>query len=304
VSFVDLAPSMLGLAGVTPPTFYQGQAFLGPREAPPRTHVFGFRGRMDERYDCVRSVRNQRYVYVRNYMPHKIYGQHLAYQWETPTTRVWERLYREGKLNAAQRAYWERKPDEELYDLQADRDEVNNLAALPEHRAQLDELRAALDRHLRQTRDLGFLPEDEIHSRAGQGAPHDIKDYPLERVLAATRGAGSLQDPDSAVRYWAALWLVRQGKPVPESLLKDPAPAVRIVAAEAHAALDILLDLADARRHGLYVAIQALNAIDALGDKAASLRARVSALPQADAAIPARVRGDLIGRLKAHIAGG
>jgi arylsulfatase A-like enzyme len=105
VGFIDLAPSMLSLAGLKAPDFYQGEAFLGPYETMPRTHSFGFRGRMDERYDCVRSVRNQRYIYVRNYMPHKIYGQHLDYMWETPTTRVWERLYREGKLNAVQRKF-------------------------------------------------------------------------------------------------------------------------------------------------------------------------------------------------------
>ena len=101
---------MLSLAGVKPPDFYQGQAFMGPYEGPRRTFNFGFRGRMDERYDCVRTATDARYVYVRNYMPHKIYGQHLNYMWETPTTRVWERLYKEGKLNEAQRKFWEKKP--------------------------------------------------------------------------------------------------------------------------------------------------------------------------------------------------
>ena len=65
---------------------------------------------MDERYDLVRTVRDQQYVYIRNYMPHKIYGQHIAYMWETPTTRVWKKLYDEGKLNAAQKHFWETKP--------------------------------------------------------------------------------------------------------------------------------------------------------------------------------------------------
>ena len=59
VGFVDLAPSMLSLAGVKAPEFYQGRAFLGPQEAVARTHSFGFRGRMDERIDAVRTVRNQ-----------------------------------------------------------------------------------------------------------------------------------------------------------------------------------------------------------------------------------------------------
>ena len=221
VGFIDLAPTMLSLAGVKAPDFYQGQAFLGPGAGAPRTHSFGFRGRMDERYDCVRSVRNQRYVYIRNYMPHKIYGQHLDYMWETPTTRVWERLYKEGKLNAAQRKFWETKPPEELYHLASDRDEIDNLASSPSHHAALVELRAAHREHALKIRDIGLLPEAELHTRPGDGTPyetgHDPKAYPMERVLDIAEVASSLKpgvaarlieamaDPDSGVRYWGAI---------------------------------------------------------------------------------------------------
>ena len=72
---------------------------------------------MDERVDCVRSVTDGRYVYIRNFRPDKIYGQHLNYMWQTPTTRVWEQMFKDGKLNAAQSAFWKTKPAEELYDL-------------------------------------------------------------------------------------------------------------------------------------------------------------------------------------------
>ena len=98
VSFVDFAPTVLSLAGIKPPGWMQGRAFLGRfRESPP-PFLHGFRGRMDERPDLVRSITDGRYVYVRNYMPHLIYGQHLDFMWQTPTTRVWENLHREGKL--------------------------------------------------------------------------------------------------------------------------------------------------------------------------------------------------------------
>ena len=130
---------MLSLAGLKAPEFYQGQAFMGPHEAPPRTYCFGFRGRMDERFDLMRTVRDKRYVYVRNYNPHKIYGQYIAFMWGTPTTAVWDRLYREGKLKPPQTHFWETKPAEELYDLENDRDEVKNLAASAEHKATLEE---------------------------------------------------------------------------------------------------------------------------------------------------------------------
>ena len=76
-------------------------------EAAPRTYSFGFRGRMDERYDMVRTVRDQRYVYIRNYMPHKIYGQHLAYMWETPTTARVGAALRRRQAEAAADYFWE-----------------------------------------------------------------------------------------------------------------------------------------------------------------------------------------------------
>src|SRR5689334_20655654 len=74
IAFVDLAPTLLSLIGVKPPDWMQGHAFLGRYEEPPQEFLFGFRGRMDERYDMMRSVRDQRYVYIRNYMPHRTYG--------------------------------------------------------------------------------------------------------------------------------------------------------------------------------------------------------------------------------------
>ncbi len=133
VSFVDFAPTTLSLAGVKPPEWMQGHAFLEKYQAPPQPFVYGFRGRMDERRDLVRSVTDGRYVYLRNYRPDLIYGQHVAYMFQTPTTRVWKQLFDEGKLSAAQQAFWKPKPPEELYDLTSDPDEVHNLAASPEH---------------------------------------------------------------------------------------------------------------------------------------------------------------------------
>lgn len=333
VGFVDLAPTMLSLAGLQPPAFYQGNAFLGPQASSPPRYSYGFRGRMDERYDCVRSVRDERYVYVRNYMPHKIYGQHLDYMWETPTTRVWRQLYQEGKLNAAQRKFWEPKPPEELFDLQADPDEVQNLASSPAHRAVLDQLRKAHRQHVLKTRDVGLLPEAEIHSRASGKAPYDlgqdVKAYPLERVLETAAVASSLQDGmiprlikamdsgDSGVRYWGAMGILMRGRGgVNEAhgsllnALQDTAPSVRIVAAEAlglfgteedqKKSLTVLLELSDAAVNGTYVAMQALNALDEFGKKAALVRDRIAALPKADPNGPDRLKTE-IERLKASI---
>jgi arylsulfatase A-like enzyme len=304
VSFVDLAPTILSLAGIDPPAYMQGRAFAGRFEAPPREYVHGFRGRMDERSDMVRTVRDQRYVYVRNYLPHLIYGQHVAYMFETPTTRIWKCLYDEGRLNPAQSRFWQTKPAEELYDLSSDPDEVDNLAENPALRGVLDRLRAAEREHALSIRDVGFLPEAEMHRRSRGSTPyevgHDDAKYPLHRVLTAADRASSmrgadlpalrqlLSDEDSAVRYWSAMGVLMRGKSAVDAsrgelahALEDESPSVRIAAAEAlgrygnDAELELslrkLVELASVERHGLFVTVQALSAIDALGPKALSI---------------------------------
>jgi arylsulfatase A-like enzyme len=329
VSFVDLAPTVLSLAGIRPPEWMQGHAFLGRYAARPQPYVYGFRGRMDERYDLVRSVRDQRYVYVRNYMPYLPYGQHLSYMFETPTTQVWKRLYDEGKLTPVQRRFWEARPPEELYDLERDPDEVENLADSPAHRAVRDRLRAAQQELARRIRDVGFLPEDEIHARAEGSTPYEMarddRRYPFARVFAAAEQAASgepirdyaslFRDADSAVRYWGAMALLMRGGEVVRAekellvrALADPAPAVQIAAARAlgqyadgdelERSLEVLVERADASRNPYYAAVQALNALDALDERARPVLARIRQLPDTsqDAARDPRTR-DYTGRL-------
>ena len=131
VTFVDLPPTVFSLAGIEIPKNYQGQAFLGPKSAEPREYAYMHRARMDERYDLGRSLRDKNFRYTRNYMPHRKYGMHLEYLWRAEPTKEWEREYKAGRCNAAQSAFWERKPYEELYDIAADPHEVNNLAGDP-----------------------------------------------------------------------------------------------------------------------------------------------------------------------------
>ncbi|HUQ91297.1 MAG TPA: sulfatase-like hydrolase/transferase [Bryobacteraceae bacterium] len=318
VSFVDLAPTVLSLAGIAKPAYHQGHAFLGP--APEQPYVYGFRGRMDERYDLVRSVRDKRFVYIRNYMPQRIYGQHLAYMFETPTTQKWKELYDAGKLNAVQKRFWEKKPAEELYELGTDRDEVVNLAGVPEYRGTLERMRKAQRELAVQIRDVGFLPETEMHSRSEGRAPysmgHDPARYAVERVAGmadlASRSVRpatevfvkGLEDSDSGVRYWAAVGLMISGRTSPlQKVLKDPSPCVRIAAAEALQAVDDLVDLADMDRHGIYTALLALNALDTIGvSKVRAAADRIGRLPKDNDRVNDRMK-TYAARLIEHILG-
>lgn len=324
VSFVDLAPTVLSLAGIEPKDWMQGHAFMGEYETTPPKYMFGFRGRMDERYDMVRTVTDGQFVYIRNYMPHKIYGQHIDYMFQTPTTKVWKQMYDNGKLNEAQSHFWEEKPSEELYELASDPDEVRNLADDPKFAGKRKELGTAVLEWQREIRDIGFLPEEEIHSRRGKSAPyelgHDASLYDLDAImetalLASARESKSLpkiieqlQSDDSAVRYWAALGLLMQKEAAVDqarkqlrAALNDKSPNVRCIAAEAlgcygneedvKLALETLGKLADPTENGVYVSMLALNSIDAMDEKAKPLAAVLAKLPDGAKQAPPRTGG-------------
>lgn len=263
VSFVDLAPTMLSIAGIEPPKHMQGHAFAGTYASEPQPYVYGFRGRMDERPDFVRSITDGRYVLVRNFLPHIPHGQHVDYQMQTTTTRVWKEMYDAGELNAAQSRFWmtPREPVE-FYDRESDPDEVNNLfnKGDADVNAKAREMLAALSRWQIEIRDLGFLPEGMMHGLAQEAGvtPYEYGHsdaYDVERMLELTRPIGSLHERPTthskemarvlieglhpAERYWAAIDF--QNRPSAartheEALLdalEDPSDHVRIAAAEA-----------------------------------------------------------------------
>lgn len=141
VSFVDLAPTILSIVGVPVPDIMQGYAFLGDQVTPAPEFVHMFRGRMDERYDMSRAVRNERFRYIRNYMPYRIYNQHVDFLFLATSMQSWEQTCSEDNCNEIQNRFWEPKPVEELYDTQNDPWEVNNLADDPAYREILEEMR-------------------------------------------------------------------------------------------------------------------------------------------------------------------
>jgi N-sulfoglucosamine sulfohydrolase len=302
VSFVDLAPSVLSLAGVGVPEYMQGISFLGPKADRPQTYVCLFRDRMDERYDMMRAVRDKRYKYIRNFMPHLIYGQFIEYLWRMPATRSWERAYEEGKCIGPQKLFWEAKPPEELYDIQNDPDEVENLVDAPALRETLDRMRKALDMWVYEVRDLGFLPEAEMLERS-KGAPPfetalDFRKYDQKRIVGSANMAiqkkpehvprliEMLDDEDSAVRYWAAVGCqILEGEASPafeklRSKLKDPAPSVKIVAAAILAKYSDPNEPLLVLRNLLYhpdekVRLQSINAVDYLDKRALPIKSAV-----------------------------
>lgn len=166
--FLDLAPTVLSLASADVPPHMQGRVFLGDKTQPAPKYVFAARDRMDETFDRVRSVRGERYRYVRNFHPELPYMQYINYMDEMPIMKDWRRLAFEGALNKTQMLFWSRtKPKEELYDLGKDPFEINNLADAESAEIQKvrKEMSDALDKWIVDTKDLGEVPEKELIKR-------------------------------------------------------------------------------------------------------------------------------------------
>ena len=340
VSFVDLAPTLLSLTGTQPPEWMPGEPFAGPFQKRTRTLLFGERGRMDESVDLVRSATDGRYVYLRNFMPHLSTGQYLAYQFETPTTRVWRELFDAGKTTPEESQFWQApKAPEELYDLSTDPDEVTNLANSTEHAAVLEHMRKSLRTHLLAIRDVCLIPEAMLHERSRDSTPyslgHDDTRYPLSRILDAAdvasrpspsgketddgRGLSQMiTDSDSAVRYWATLGCVIGG---PEAIrtrreqivrgLQDASPSVVIASAQALVlsgdsndwarGLDMLASLANPQSTtGGLVAMEALICLESLGGRGRPVWEQVLKQPITGPLPDARYK-DFIPRLHARL---
>lgn len=297
VSFVDFAPTVLSLAGVPIPEHIQGEAFLGEQASRPREYVFGIRDRMDERYDMIRAVRDHRFKYIRNYMPHLPYAQYLDYCERGPTMQAIRSLHEAGKLSGPTRLFLRAtKPVEELYDTQEDPHEIYNLVRLPHFRKDLERLRRIHQEWVDDTRDLGLLPESILRTREQGTTAYELARqspaaFPRERILATAelvqRGRAALpqlqqalsDDDDAAVRYWAAVGLIHIGPHAGDarkdlnSALSDESPVVRVAVAHALCNIDqqergvpeLIARLQDSDE---WVRLSAAIALDSIGDKA------------------------------------
>lgn len=171
ISFVDFTPTLLSLVGVEPPSYLDGQAFLGQYQSgEPREYIHAAADRFDGFTDAIRAVRDDRYKYIRNYRPDQGYYLPVEYRERIATMRELLRMKNAGTLSEEQ-AQWFRdtKPREELFDCQADPHELKNLAEDPTYEAKLNELRSEMDRWLSEIGDDPDLPERELIDRLWNG---------------------------------------------------------------------------------------------------------------------------------------
>lgn len=223
VSFVDFGVTVLNLAGVKTPKGMDGVPFLGKgvsaKDLSKRDETFSYADRFDEKYDMVRAVRKGNFKYTRNYQPFNFNGLMNNYRYKQLGYQQWSNFYNAGKLNDIQAQFYEPKQAEELYDVEKDPFETNNLAQLPEYQKTLISLRKNLNKRISKMPDLAFYPEFYLINNAfdnpvkfGQHHKKDIKNYlkvanyslfDFNEVEEQLRKSLNSQDPWE--RYWALI---------------------------------------------------------------------------------------------------
>jgi len=184
ISFIDLAPTLLSLAGINLPDHIQGTAFLGRnmRSKEPK-YVFGAADRFDETTDRIRSVRDNRFKYIKYYNPDTPMFLEVSYRNQMPIMQELMRLQKAGELSPEQQQWFRtNKPEEELFDLNNDPYELHDLSWDPEFKEKLDELRLACNSWTKEIQDTGLIPEEQL---IAQMLPGGVQARTLDPVISA-----------------------------------------------------------------------------------------------------------------------
>ena len=253
VNFIDFPPTVLSLTGIDPPKHMQGNPFLGQYKKDSNDYVVSIRDRRDEVLMFSRSIRTDKYHYIRNFLPHRPRMQRNFYSEITPIRQELRRLDNLGPLQSNEDWLMEDSvPVDELYDTETDPHELNNLAQEAEHLEIMELLKRNLFSWMVETKDLGLVPEYEMIEKSKGGAPYDTfsGNFDPKPILDLVDKIGrgkqhidsfnfALQSSNPVYRYWGATGLAALGqnavesKELLQSTLNDPVPYVRFAASEA-----------------------------------------------------------------------
>ncbi|WP_339707393.1 sulfatase [uncultured Kriegella sp.] len=296
VSFIDFAPTVLNLAGVAIPNAIDGKPFLGKSVKADnrvlRNETYSYADRFDEKYDMVRAVRKGKYKYIRNYQPFNFDGLMNNYRYKQLAYQEWAELYHKGKLSEIQAQFFKPRAPEQLFDVEADPYETQNLAQKADFADILKEMRQKLIDWTEEMPDLSFFPEHFLIKNAienpvafGQANKNNIQKYRTIADLSLTNFANakaalrtSLQSEHPWERYWALIacstfkdeanTFAPQAKKITQT---DPEPINRVRAAEflgiikAESPVEVMTDALYSTKDGTE-ALLILNSIALLSD--------------------------------------
>lgn len=201
VAFVDIPATILSLAGIRPPQYMHGNAFLGKYRGKTRKYVYGARDRMDECVDKQGCVRDKRFRYIRNYYPERPGYMNVGYRLSMPMMREILNMYEKGLLNQVQSRWFETpRPKEEFYDVVNDPHEINNLINDPKYKKHINRLRKAYDKWNKKYNALWKLDEHENIARIH---PNGIQPQTASPVIEEKNGWVSIRcsTPGASIAY-------------------------------------------------------------------------------------------------------
>ncbi|WP_338239782.1 sulfatase [Persicobacter diffluens] len=299
VSLIDMPATILSMGGVNPPKSYQGHDIFGKQED---RYSYGFRGRMDESLDLVRSLRDKQYRYVRNFYPQHPNGIHINFLWKAEGVKAWEKAFNNQQTDEFSSAFFEPRTIEELYDCDADPENIHNLAADPSFKRILNRFRKALKQEMERTNDIGFIPEADFYAHCQkQKIPYTLyaKTQPMKVIRAAAWDATStddfsvlsklMQSEVDAVRFWGVNGCMLQKKLPPhivdqlKDMLDDTNAAVQASTAEVlytHGfTADALAKIEQLLQHqNPFVALRVMNCIEVNQINNASIKKVIQSL--------------------------
>ena len=230
VSFVDFAPTVLHLAGIDVPPHMDGSPFLGQQidldEVNERDEAFGYADRFDEKIDHVRSLRKGNFKYIRNYQPFNVDGLWNEYRYIMLAYQEWWELFLSGELNEIQSQFFRPRPPEQLFDLERDPHELQNLVGDSAYTEILNDMRSSLSNKVKDINDLSMFPESVLLEEAFED-PVSFGRNNADRIERLIETADlSLHDFDSVrpeidlaldaedpwQRYWALIVLSAFGE--------------------------------------------------------------------------------------------
>lgn len=305
ITFVDFAKTALSLATAKVPDYMHGDNILNDQKTLERTASLSYRNRIDSSSELVRSLKDDRYLYIRNFYPQKgwryspyigISSPYFMTSWDKAVEGCDQSVKAYNRLNAYNMS---RKPVEELYDLSTDPDQMNNLAGDLNQLDQLLSMRVQVVEEMLKLNDGGLMPEQVMMDYAKSATAYEVihnRDlYPLEEILDA---CNKMLDPETPIayyesllkhdnpsmRYWGVQGIYASGSidlGMLEPALADNSASVRLAAAETVVMLSVndnLISKAKSiikeclnNKTDILIPLEAIDCLDRLGKKAIDL---------------------------------